>query len=195
MFDRCDTDARAIVDAALAESQRRGHSWLGTEHVLVALAQRRDMLPADVAVLLPDPDAVGSALDSTYEHPPQADSVLLKVVGVDLEEVRSAVRQTFGDSALEDLAQRRVRQPWQPWRRPTRRCMSILAGSMSVAPRLKLSMERAREDADRRHCSSIDPAGLLLGMVEVEDAMSNQILRELGVDLAELRESLRGRSA
>lgn len=194
MFDRCDSEARAIVDAALDESRRWHHNWLGTEHVLLALSKRRDLLPLDVAVLLPDPEVIGSALAAS-ERPPRPDADLLKVVGIDLEEVRSAARQTFGDSALEDLGRRTVSQPWQPWRRPRRNCMSVLAGSMSIAPRLKLSFERARQNADRRHLSWIDPAGLLLGMVEVEDAMSNRILGELGVDLVHLRQSLRGGTA
>lgn len=191
MFDLCDIDTRAIVDAALGESRRRGHNWLGTEHVLLALAQRRDLLRPEVAAILPDADTVASALDAALDGPPRRDAELLGAVGIDLESVRSSVRRTFGDSALEDLGRRRVHQPWQPWRRPTRRCMSILAGSMSIAPRLKQAFEHARRDADRRKRATIDPAALLLGMVEVEDAMSNRILHCVGVDPQLLRQSLR----
>ena len=72
--------------------------------------------------------------------------------------------------------------------------MSILAGSMSVAPRVKLAFERARHHADRGQRLVIDPATLLIGMVEVEDAMSNRILRDLGVDLEELGRSLQAAS-
>ena len=195
MFERCDTDTKAIIDAALAESRRRGHNYLGTEHVLLALAQRRDLLPAEVGALLPDADTVAGALAAALDgppRPPRPDAELLKVVGVDLEEVRSAVRKTFGDSALRDLGRRRVHQPWQPWRRPRRRCLSILAGTMGVAPRLKRAFERARQHADRRQLRAIDPPTLLLGMVEVEDAMSNRILQNLGVDLEQLGRSLGG---
>ena len=70
--------------------------------------------------------------------------------------------------------------------------MSILAGSMSIAPRLKQAFEHARRDADRRKRAMIDPAALLLGMVEVEDAMSNHILHSVGVDPQLLRQSLLG---
>lgn len=187
MFDRCDTDTRSIIDAALGESRRRGHNWLGTEHVLLALVQRRDLLRPEVAAILPDAETVATALDAALDGPPRRDTELLGAVGIDLESVRSSVRRTFGDSALEDLGRRRVHQPWQPWRRPTRRCMSILAVSMSIAPRLKQASEHARREADR---AMIDPAALLLGMVEVEDAMSNQILHCVGVDPQLLRQSL-----
>lgn len=192
MFDRCDADTRAVCDTALDEARQRGHNWLGTEHVLLALAQRRDLLSPDVAALVPDAEAVSSVLDAHLDPPPRRDADLLKGVGIDLEKVRSAVRQTFGDSALQDLAQRRVREPWQPWRRPNRRCTSILAGSMSVAPRLKQSFERARRDIDRRQLTAISPATLLLGVIEVEDAMANRILRDMGVDRQDLLQALRG---
>ena len=191
MFDRCDADTRSIIDGALAESRRRGHNWLGTEHVLLALVQRRDMLRPEVAAILPDPEAIATALDAALDRPPRPDAELLATVGVDLEAVRSAIRRTFGESVLEDLGRRRVHQPWQPWRRPTRTCMSILAGSMSIAPRLKRAFEHAGREADRRGLTTVDPAALLLGMVEVEDAMSNRLLRRIGVDPQELGRSLR----
>jgi ATP-dependent Clp protease ATP-binding subunit ClpA len=189
LFDRCDSDTRTIVDAALREAHRRRHDWLGTEHVLLAMAQRPEVLPAPVAALVPDAEAVASALDGLL-RPPRPDAALLRAVGVDLEAVRSAVRRTFGDSALEDLGRRRVHQPWQPWRRPRRSCTSMLAGSMSVAARLKRSFEGACRHADRRKLAAIDPNTLLLAMVEVEEAMSNRILRHLGVDLRQLTDSL-----
>lgn len=191
MFDRCDSDTRAIIDAALDESRRRGHDWLGTEHVLLAFARHRDVLHPEVATILPDAGTVAAVLDAALDGPPRRDSELLGAVGIDLEAVRSSIRRTFGEGALEDLGRRRVHQPWQPWRRPTRRCMSILAGSMSIAPRLKRAFEHARREADRRRRATIDPGALLLGMVEVEDAMSNRILRQIGVDPQDLGRSLR----
>lgn len=191
MFERCDADTRRVLDAALEESRGRGHGWLGTEHLLLALAKHRDVLPGEVGRLLPDAEDVASALAVTMGGPRRQDADLLKTVGVDLDQVRSAVRQTFGDEAIEKL-RRPVHQPWQPWRRPFRRCTSLLAGSMSVAPRVKQSLERARQGAERRQLSAIDPIALLLGMVEVEDAMSNALLRDLGVDPEDLRRALGG---
>lgn len=191
MFERCDADTNVVLDAALEESRARGHSWLGTEHLLLAFATRRDLLPDDVGQLLPDAGEIASALAAALGQPPRRHADLLKTMGVDLDEVRSAVRQTFGDAAMERF-RRPVHQPWQPWRRPSRRCTSLLAGSMSVAPRLKLSLERAHQGAERRRLPAIDPIALLLGMVEVDDAMSNTLLRHLGVDPEDLRRALGG---
>lgn len=184
MFDRCDGNARIVVNAALEESRGRGHNWLGTEHVLLAIAGHRDLLPADVATLLPDAEAVAAALGATL-GPGRRDAELLKSVGIDLDQVRSAARRTFGDEAVERI-RRPVHQPWQPWRRPSRRCTSLLVGGLSVAPRLKRAFEAALKHAERRGLHAIDPLSLLRAMVEVEDAMSNRLLRELGVEPAVL---------
>ena len=180
MFERCDPDTRLVIAAAIEESRSRGHNWLGTEHLLLTLARRRDLLPGDVAQLLPEADAIASAL-TAESRPRRPDAELLRAVGVDLEQVRAAVRTTFGEGAVERL-RRPVYQPWQPWRRPSRRCSSILGSGGSVAPRVKQSLERARQFVESRRPPLIDPAALLLGMVEVNDAMSNRLLRDLGVE-------------
>lgn len=185
MFERCDDNARLVVEVALEEARRRRHNWLGTEHLLVALARRRDLLPDDVAHLLPDDEGVVSAL-ATAAGRGRPDTELLKAVGVDLDEVRSAVRRTFGDEAVQRL-RRPVHQPWQPWRRPSRRCTSVLVGEISVSPRVKQSLERGLLHAEWRQVSTVDPLALLLGMVGVEGAPSNRLLRDLGVEPEELR--------
>jgi ATP-dependent Clp protease ATP-binding subunit ClpA len=192
VFERCDADTMAVFNTALDEARRLGHNYVGTEHLLLALLRHRGWLPDAVAALLPvDADAVTAALEDHLDGPnPPRDAALLKTLGIDLDEVRAAVRETFGDEAVERLGRKPVRQPWQPWRRPTRRCMSLLAGGMGVACRVKQAFEHARRDTDRRERPAIDPAALLLGMVEVEDALSNRLLRDAGIDPSAIREVL-----
>jgi ATP-dependent Clp protease ATP-binding subunit ClpA len=191
VFERCDENTLAVFNTALAEARSMGHNYVGTEHLLLALMRHREFLPGAVAALLPrDVRVVTAALERVLDGPPPRDAELLRTLGIDLDEVRSAVRQTFGDDALERL-RRPVHQPWQPWRRPSRRCMSLLAGGMGVAPRVKQAFEHARRDADRRQRPAIDPAGLLVGMVDVEDALSNRLLRDAGIDPSEVRRVLR----
>lgn len=154
MFDHCDPDTLTVINSAVEEAAGLGHDYLGTEHVLLALVQQRDLLPKDVVGLLPgDPGAVRTAIARKMGSLPHCDAQLLRSVGIDLAEVRAAVRQAFGDEALTRLRRRRPHRPWRPWRpwrRPIRRCTSLLAGTTSVAPRLKESLERARHDAHRR---------------------------------------------
>jgi ATP-dependent Clp protease ATP-binding subunit ClpA len=190
VFEHCDENTMTVFNTALAEARRLDHGYVGTEHLLLALMRHREFLPEAVAALLPgDADVVTDALEGVADSPPPLDAQLLKTLGIDLDEVRSAVRRTFGDDAIEQLRQP-VHQPWQPWRRPSRRCMSLLAAGLVVAPRVKQAFEHARHDADRRKRRAISPAGLLLGMVEVEDAMSNRLLRDAGIDPSEIRRVL-----
>lgn len=182
MFDRCDPDTSTVVETALEEARRLGHDYLGTEHLLLALGRHRQLLPEPVRVMLPNDAAMlSAAVETLGADPAPPDAELLKVVGIDLEEVRSAVRQTFGADALDKLGRHRVHPPWQPWRRPTRRCTSLLAGVTSVAPRVKQALERGLRDAARRQRDALDPAALLLGMLETNGAMSNELLRRTGV--------------
>jgi hypothetical protein len=67
--------------------------------------------------------------------------------------------------------------------------MSLLAGGMSLAPRVKRALELALRDAIRREREVIDPAGLLLGMVEVE-GMAARLLVDVGVQPDDIREAL-----
>ena len=192
MFDRCDADTRVVVDLAVAEARRLGHDWIGTEHILVAFGQRRDVLPEAAARLLPEATAIRAALAQLVAAPPRSPAPdLLRTVGVDLDQVRAAVRRTFGDDALERLSRRRVHQPWQPWRRPSRRCTHLLSGStMGLTPRLKQSFERARMENNRRPGGLIDPGTLLVGMIDIEGALSNRLLGDLGIDPGQLRHAL-----
>ena len=158
-FDRCDGDSLVVIDAARDVARDLGHSWVGPEHVLIALVEHRELLPATVGQLLPDSDALRSSLDPELDDPAPPDTELLATLGVDLDAVRAAVSGTFGPEALVGLAGRRVHQPWQPWRRPSRRCVSTLAGAGYVAPRLKEALEHALADAERRDQATITPAG------------------------------------
>ena len=190
-FDYCDEDTIVVVNTAMAEAHRLGHNYVGTEHLLVALVLHREVLLDTVAALLPgDIDALTTALVGLLGGPPPRDAELLTAIGINLDAVRAAVLETFGRDAIERLGRRRVHQPWQPWRRPSRRCLSLLAGGMSVAPRVKRALEYARQHADSRQRTTIDPAGLLLAIVEVEDALSNRLLEEVGVDPAAVRRVL-----
>ena len=192
MFDHCDPNTMTIINTAFDNARRLGDSLLGTEHLLLALVEHRDLLPTAVVALLPETEVLASKLSVlTYGQSPARDADLLKVVGIDLEDVRAAVRRTFGAETVERLGRRRVRQPWQPWRRPSRRCTSLLAGGMGMAPRAKQAFEQALRDATVRRRDLIDPLSLLIGMTDVEDAMSNRLLRETGIEPALLRQAAR----
>ena len=187
MFERCDPDTQLVIDTAIAEARRLGHRYLGTEHLLLAIARHRAMLP-DLGDLLPVAGVLEQSIVDAIGPAPPPDAELLRTIGVDLGDVRSALRQSFGDDVLDRLDRRMVRK--RSRLRSSGRCKSILSGTMGVAPRAKQSFERARDHARRRGKELIDPTALLLGMLDIEDAMSNRMLRELGRDPHELRIAL-----
>jgi ATP-dependent Clp protease ATP-binding subunit ClpA len=193
VFERCDADTMTVIDTAIAEARTLGHNYVGTEHLLVGLVQHRDLLPPRVGRVLPDGfESVRAALEAALDGPPPRDEELLASLGIDLDGVRRAVERTFGPEALERLARRPVRQPWQPWRRPRRHCMSILARGtrFALTPRVKRALERGLAGATRRGLAAVDPCALLLGMVDEECALSNRLLRDLGVPPDELRAAI-----
>jgi ATP-dependent Clp protease ATP-binding subunit ClpA len=72
--------------------------------------------------------------------------------------------------------------------------VSVLAGHQGVAPRLKEALDRAATDAAKRHRSLVDPAALLLGVVEVQDALANRLLADLGVPRTTLHAAIQAAS-
>jgi hypothetical protein len=184
------TDPRLLpADGFQALVQQHVHATLIGQPIRLTGASE---LAADVAELLPtDAGPVRSALLTESGGPRRSQAELLRAVGIDLNEVRSAVRRTFGAEAVESLGRRGVHQPWQPWKRPSRRCTSLLAGTVHVAPRLKQAMETARDHADRREAVGIAPAGLLFGILDVEGSMASRMLRDVDVEPDSVLHALR----
>jgi hypothetical protein len=44
MFERCSDETMRIVDAAVSAARGLGHNYLGTEHLLLAFADRSNVL-------------------------------------------------------------------------------------------------------------------------------------------------------
>jgi ATP-dependent Clp protease ATP-binding subunit ClpA len=61
-----------------------------------------------------------------------------------------------------------------------------------VAARVQQAFERASREADHRGMPLIEPVMLLLGMVEVEDALANRLLRDNGIHPQEIQGILAG---
>ena len=59
-----------------------------------------------------------------------------------------------------------------------------------MAPRVKQALEIASRHAERRAQPRIDPTSLLLGILDLEDALANRLLRDNGVDPDDIRNAL-----
>jgi ATP-dependent Clp protease ATP-binding subunit ClpA len=165
MFARFTPHAREAMVLAQEESARLRHPWLGTEHLLLGLLRQPGTAASNVL------EGLGATAASVERElirslgEPRGEQILgeederaLRTLGIDLQEVRARVEETFGPGALERARPGRCGWP--------------------MMPRLKESLERAAREAGR---GLIETDHLLLGMLNVRGALAVETLRALGV--------------
>ena len=158
--------ARYLASGA-EEARRLGHSYIGTEHVLLALT--RDSESGAARVLSHLGVATGDITNSAFLARlwgPGIDRDALATLGIDLEAVRERLEATFGHGAL-DNARAGMLEPDD-------------AAIQCIAPRLKQALEHAVERAGDEPVRS---EHVLLGMLSVPDSLAARALAELGVSL------------
>jgi ATP-dependent Clp protease ATP-binding subunit ClpA len=166
--------------AAQNEAIAFRHDWIGTEHVLLALIGRDDEtgrtlrgFGLELARVRDETRCIvgdGPAQEAAF------DADALGAIGIDLQAVRQRVEATFGEGALE---------------RASRRRGSCGAAAFGVAPRLKLALERARQDAARRG-TPLGAADVALGLAEQRDSVAARILDAHHIAPERLRAALGG---
>jgi ATP-dependent Clp protease ATP-binding subunit ClpA len=178
MFERFTPEARRIVTDGVEIAQHLHHDFLGTEHLLIALADTgpniatRALLACgfDPARAREDLERiVGPSRDDLGD----ADAAALRSIGVDLDEVRKSTEVSFGPGALER------RRRWHG-RRRLRVC------GLPFMPKAKQAIELAFREAIRLDQRSIGPEHVLLGLLRL-DATSTQLLHAQRIDPPRLR--------
>jgi ATP-dependent Clp protease ATP-binding subunit ClpA len=163
-------NAMPFLAAAARASRRLGHDYIGTEHLLLALAEDRDttagrvlaelrlsppLIEADILTLIGVGQAPRRGLD--------ADA--LATLGIDLDRARRQVEETFGPGALERTA----------------------AGCTPICPRLKRAFELAAHKAGDL---PIRPEHVLVAVASVEGSVAAEILAGRGITAHDLQASL-----
>ena len=164
-FARFTPSARDCLARAQEEAHALGHNYLGTEHILIALATEQ-------------PGPGGLALRSLGVSPDELrddvrriigtggiDSDALASIGIDLDEVRRRVEESFGPGAL-DLPPSSCREP----------------GRIPFTPRSKKSLHLALSEAQARGDNCVGSEHLLLGIARVEESVGAQMLADRGYD-------------
>jgi ATP-dependent Clp protease ATP-binding subunit ClpA len=158
--------AERYLTAGAAEARRLGCSFVGTEHVLLALAHDR---ASGAAALLgrlgADPVEVESALApwlGASADRAKIDPDALASLGIDFDAVRSRIEETFGPGALEHAS----------------------ASCLGIAPRLKLAFAYALDHAGD---SPLSDEHVLLGILSVPDSVGARALANLGISAEGLR--------
>jgi ATP-dependent Clp protease ATP-binding subunit ClpA len=143
---------------AAEDARRRGHRYVGTEHILATLIHDRTGRAGQILTQLgATPAAIDQALQCWLENgTPLIDPDALAALGIDLDNVRHQLDQAFGPRALE-----RTR-----------------AGCLGVCPRAKVALAYA---VDHAHGQAVSDEHILLGMLSVPDCVAARVLAGLGV--------------
>ena len=157
--------AERYLSAGADEARRLGSSFIGTEHVLLALLHSPKGLNLPLfARLGVDSADVASALACWLPAPGRSkiDADALAALGIDFDAVRAHLEQTFGPGALERSQ----------------------ASCLGIAPRLKLALAYALDYAADRPLRDQD---VLAGLVAVRESAAARALATVGVSLESVR--------
>ncbi|MFI0445355.1 Clp protease N-terminal domain-containing protein [Actinomadura sp. 6N118] len=174
MFERFTQQARDAVTGAQQEARDLGHGRIGPEHLLLALiacdgpaaaamrAQGLEITAMRAAVARLAADTSADPLD------PEA----LRTLGIDLDAVRQATEQTFGEGALDA---------------PPGRFRGSGKRHLPFGPSAKKSLELSLRQALRLKHNYIGAGHVLLGILQDRDPRAVRVLVESGADIDELR--------
>ncbi|TDD70134.1 hypothetical protein E1293_35095 [Actinomadura darangshiensis] len=170
MFERFTEGARRVVTGAQEQARALGTPFIGTEHLLLSLLDGDDATAQALAGH--GVEAAGIRERITRKGEESLDPEALRTLGIDLDAVREATEEVFGEGALDVPAGRRHRAS---------------KGHIPFTPRAKKSLELSLRHAIRLKSKEIRSGHLLLGLLHDEEFMSVRLLTEAGVDVTALR--------
>jgi ATP-dependent Clp protease ATP-binding subunit ClpA len=173
MFERFSDAARASVAGAQDEARQLDSGHIGTEHLLIALAAEPRGLGGRV---LRELGATADDLRADARRlagPGTIDRDALATLGIDLDEVRRRVEETFGPGAL--------RPPSCGGR----------SGHIPFTPKSKKSLERALHSSRALGDNFIGTEHILLGLARVDEGTAARILAQRELDMARLEAAIR----
>jgi ATP-dependent Clp protease ATP-binding subunit ClpA len=183
LFERFTDPAREAVVQAQGEARLLRHNYIGTEHLLLGIFREGTGLGARVL------DRVGIELESVRADitrmvgagPTEGydrDAEALRAIGIDVNEVRRRIEETFGPGALDRRPKRRR------WRRT--RCQPGF-GRIPFTPRAKKVLELSLREAMALGHSYIGTEHILLGLIREGEGVAAQILEGHGAHGREIR--------
>ena len=176
MFERFTSGARTVVALAQAEARTLRHGYIGTEHLLLGLLGEEHGIAAHalhaagVTAERVRDDVAGRVAASLVTGP---DADALRAIGIDVEQVRARVEQSFGPGALE-----RARfGGGRGWRSP----------HIPFSPRSKKVLELSLREALRLRHNYIGTEHILLAVLREGDGLAARVLADFGVGADDLR--------
>jgi ATP-dependent Clp protease ATP-binding subunit ClpA len=176
VFERFTTQARSVVTLAQEQARELGRPNIGTQHLLLGILGTPGTAGARAVEALGvgerDVRADVRRLDRDRSAFSDQDADALRSVGIDLDEVRRTVEETFGPGALERAATAGGRS----W-----------AGHVPLTPGSKKALELALREAIHLGHRSIGTEHLLLGLVRDDTCSAARILAARGADRERVR--------
>ena len=184
MFERFTDKARAAVILARTEASERGDQ-IRPVYLLHALASGEGVAAQVLAGLGVGPGEIERRLDRTAPlrkplgaEPPGGDAEALASIGIDLDEIRRRVEESFGPGALEQAP-----------------AAAQGAGRTTMTRETKQSVELAAKEARALRHSYIGTEHLLLGLLSAAERnprgdFSPQTVSDLGIDPARARQRI-----
>ena len=203
MFERFTDKARKIVSLALAKAKEQGDDQVRPVHMLYGVtatdgvaARALTALGVDAAAVERELGRAGGASGSLggRDGAADGDAEALAAIGIDLDEIKRKIEESFGPGALERVPPTPKGPP--PW-----------TGRLPLSEQAKLSLALSLKEARTLHHSYIGTEHVLLGLMRVAERYPHgefaaATLPDLGLDpvtarervLAELAQILRGQS-
>ena len=174
MFERFTGLAKRAIARAQDEAIGLGHDYIGTEHILLGLA---DVAEGAAAVVLADSGVTASrARDEITRLPPldagsgaPSAAEALAAIGIDVDEIRRRAESNFGPGQFV-------------FPRP------------AFTPRGKEALTLSLKAAQALGDADVDTQHLLLGLLAEGQNRAIDTLQAIGADLGQLRSAVLGRT-
>ena len=167
MCERFTAQARSVVVRAQVDARELGQPRIGTPLILLGVAEAANTGGARVLNALGiGEDDIRDDIRRASEHEgafSDEDEDALRSVGIDLDEVRRSVEETFGPGALD-------------------RGRGSRGGHIPFTPGAKKALELSLREAIALGHKHIGTEHLLLGLVHDERSSAARILAARGVD-------------
>ncbi|MEY9969144.1 ATP-dependent Clp protease ATP-binding subunit ClpA [Streptacidiphilus sp. MAP12-16] len=180
MFERFTDAARGTVEFAGTEARTLHHDCLGTEHLLLGLLHQPDE-PA-VAILVRaglDLATARNAVQRLLSGRSLPDAAALEAIGIDLDAVTQRVEATFGAGALS-----------RPGGRSAGGRTRTATKRIGFTGRAKKVMELSVRAMRGRGDDHIGTGHILLGLLREGGGLAVDVLRDHGLDLAEVERAV-----
>jgi len=180
MFERFTDKARKVVVAASVKAAERGDDQIRPVHMLYGLAATDGVAARVLTALGADTAAVERELGRTGLDDAAADDAeALATIGIDLDEIRRKVEESFGPGALEPM-------PTAP------RGSLTWTGRVPLNDQAKLALALSIKETRSLHHTYIGTEHVLLGLLRAAERyphgdFASVTLPDLGLDPASLR--------